>query len=266
MSTDTTAGQPVRRPVVAAPPAPEHRASAEVSQRREFVRAFVEHAAERPASERVAVRMPTLITVTAAVAVGAVVVGVFWNLIKPMTPEQEAAAKGITVVPSVRPTVVFDAVTGWDCAAAAGRGFDARGRTAQWRTAGTGGWPQDGCKGTAVTLPQPGDEGGRPVTGQSATWWFTPGEQINSCSLSVFVPKTGSELVGAAKYAVTAGTAGTSYASFTIDQQANAGTWFDAGSYPVHQGQIAVSLDASAASGTSRARVAFGQVRVHCVS
>lgn len=266
VSTDPVAEQPVRRATVAAPPAPEHQASAEVSQRREFVRAFVEHAAERPASERTTVRLPTLITVTALVAVGAVVVGVFWNLIRPMTPEQKAAAKGTTVAPSVRPTGTFEAVTGWDCEAAPDRGFEARGRTERWRTIGAGGWSQDGCRGTSVTLPQPGRKDGRPVTGQSATWWFTTGKTINSCDLSVYLPKTGSKLVDKATYTVTAGPSGTPFASFTIDQQANAGRWFDAGSYPVHQNQIAVGLDASNATGAGGALVAFGQVRVNCAS
>ncbi|WP_306204571.1 hypothetical protein [Actinoplanes sp. RD1] len=262
VSTEPAAGEPVRRSAMAAPPAPEHRASAEVGQRREFVRAFVEHAAERPASERTTVRLPTLITVTAAVAVGAVVVGVFWNLLRPMTPQQKAAAKGTTVAPSVRPTGRFQAVAGWDCQAAGDRGFDARGRTGDWRTAGTGGWWQDGCHGTAVTLP-PSDE----QRGQAATWWFTPGEAIRTCDLSVYVPKTGSTLVSKAKYQVMAGASGTAYASFTVDQGAHAGKWVRAGTYPVRQNQFAVGLDAADASGGGdRARVVFGQVRVTCAS
>jgi len=266
VSTDPAAEQPVRRATVAAPPAPEHRASAEVSQRREFVRAFVEHAAERPASERVTVRLPTLITVTAAVAVGALVVGVFWHLVRPMTPQQKAAAKGTTVAPSVLPTGTFDAVAGWDCEAAADRGFDARGRIGAWRTIGKGGWSQGGCHGTAVTLPRPASRDGRAATGQSATWWFTPGPNIRSCAVSVYLPKTGSALVSKATYMVGAGATGTPFASFTVDQDANAGKWFDAGTYPVHQNQLAVSLDASNTSGASNARVVFGQARVNCGS
>jgi hypothetical protein len=251
--------EPPARPVaVAAPPAPEHRASAEVSQRREFVRAFVEHAAERPASERLTVRLPTLITVTALVVAGTVVVGVFWNLMRPMSAEQKAAFKGTTVAPSARPSGTFAGVAGWDCEPATDRGFDAKGRTAQWRTAGDGGWAQDGCHGTAVTLPRPGKTGT-----QTATWWFTPGETIRSCRVGVYVPKSGEGLATKAKYSVTAGASGTPFANFTVDQDAHAGTWFDAGEYPVHGNQLAIALDAADTSGD---RVAFGQMKVTCAS
>lgn len=67
--------------------------SAAIAQRSEFVRAFVEYAGDKPASERLTVRWPTLITVTALVAVGAVVVGIFWNLIDPLQPGEKGARK-----------------------------------------------------------------------------------------------------------------------------------------------------------------------------
>ncbi|MET7962662.1 hypothetical protein [Micromonospora zamorensis] len=242
----------------------EHRASEELSRRSQFVRAFVEHAAERPASERMTVRLPTLITVTALVAVGAVVVGVFWNLLKPMSPAQKAAFKGTAPASSAPSAAGFTAVAGWDCEARADRGFDAQGRTAQWRTVGTGGWKQDGCRGTFATLPLPA---GEQTGAQTSTWSFSTGEGVTSCQVSVYVPAVpGTTLADRVKYTITTGTSGTAYANFTIDQHKAAGTWVGAGTFPVNRNQIAVRLDAKDASGAKQARVVLAQTRVNCAS
>ncbi|MET8118548.1 hypothetical protein [Micromonospora sp. NPDC005189] len=243
----------------------EHRASEELSQRSQFVRAFVEHAAARPASERMTVRLPTLITVTALVAVGAVVVGVFWNLLKPISPAQKAAFKGKAPASSAPPPVTgFTAVAGWDCEARADRGFDAQGRTGEWRTIGAGGWKEDGCRGTSATLPLPTAE----QTGaQTSTWSFSTGERITSCQVSVYVPAVpGTTLANRVKYTITTGTSGTAYANFTIDQHKAAGTWVGAGTFPVNRNQIAVRLDAKDASGAKQARIVLAQTRVNCAS
>ncbi|MFI5935007.1 hypothetical protein [Actinoplanes sp. NPDC051494] len=248
-----------------AEPDVEHRASAALSRRSEYVRAFVEHAAARPASERATVRLPTLITVTALVAVGAVVVGVFWNLIKPMSAAQKAAFKGKAPASASAPPVVgFDAVAGWDCETSADRGFAAQGRTGQWRTIGTGGWKQDGCHGTFETLPLPSKE---ETATQAATWSFTTGKEIRSCQVSVYVPQApGTTLADRAEYTITTGTSGTPYANFTLDQRKAAGTWVKAGTFPVHQNQIAVRLDAKDVTGVRQARIVFAQMRVNCAS
>ncbi|WP_328382012.1 hypothetical protein OHQ88_04440 [Micromonospora zamorensis] len=242
----------------------EHRASEELSRRGQFVRAFVEHAAERPASERRTVRLPTLITVTALVAVGAVVVGVFWHLVKPMSPAQKAAFKGKAPASSAPPVAGFTGVAGWDCEARADRGFDAQGRTAQWRTIGAGGWKQDGCRGTFQTLPLPTAEQTQP---QTATWSFSTGERITSCQVGVYVPAVpGTTLADGVKYTITTGTSGTPYANFTVDQHKAAGTWVGVGTFPVHRNQIAVRLDAKDASGAKQARIVLAQVRANCAS
>ncbi|WP_422747563.1 hypothetical protein [Micromonospora sp. WMMD1219] len=243
----------------------EHRASEALSRRSQFVRAFVEHAAARPASERATVRLPTLITVTALVAVGAVVVGVFWNLVKPMSAAEKAAFKGKSSASSApRPAEPFNAVAGWDCEARADRGFEAQGRTGQWRTIGTGGWRQDGCRGTFATLPLPV---GQRTPAQTSTWSFSTGERTTSCQVGIYVPEVpGATLADRVKYTITAGGAGTPYANFTVDQHKAAGTWFDAGTFPVNRNEIAVRLDAKDASGVEQAQIVLAQVRVNCAS
>ncbi|GAA0587430.1 hypothetical protein GCM10010172_85690 [Paractinoplanes ferrugineus] len=211
------------------------------------------------------VRLPTLITVTALVAVGAVVVGVFWNLVKPMSPAQKAAFKGRAPATSAPPPVVgFNAVTGWDCEAGADRGFEARGRTGQWRTIGAGGWKQDGCHGTFETLPLPA--AAQPGS-QTSTWSFRTGKGITSCQVGVYVPAVPeTRLADHVKYTITTGTSGTPYANFVLDQSRTAGTWASAGTFPVHQNQIAVRLDAKDAAGPGEARIVLAQVRVNCAS
>jgi hypothetical protein len=246
-------------------PDAEHRASEELSRRGQFVRAFVEHAAARPASERMTVRLPTLITVTALVAAGAVVVGVFWNLVKPMSPAQKAAAKGKAPASAApRPVVGFTAVTGWDCEAGADRGFEAQGRTGQWRTVGTGGWTRDGCHGTFATLPLPT---AAQAGSQRSTWSFRTTAGVTSCQVSAYLPAvTGARLADHVKYTITTGTSGTPYANFTLDQSQAAGSWLSAGTFPVHQNQIAVRLDAKETTGAAQARIVLAQMRVTCAS
>jgi hypothetical protein len=92
-------------------------------------------------------------TVTALAAVGAIVVGVFWTLIHPLKPGETRNGTPSGVVRPKGPVKNWAGVAGWDCAAAADRGFDAQGRNEQWRTQPSAAWRQDGCHGTIATLP-----------------------------------------------------------------------------------------------------------------
>ncbi|GAB2943616.1 hypothetical protein GCM10027280_35330 [Micromonospora polyrhachis] len=251
---------------VVMPTPDEASAPAAIAQRSEFVRAFVEHAGDPPASERLTVRWPTLITVSALVCLGTLVVGVFWGLLRPMPDaEKEAArraASGPNGAPSAGAPTTWTAVAGWDCAAATDRGFDAQGRSAGWQTMPSGGWAGDGCHGTFAILPIPDKkENGTP---QSANWWFTPPSGMNSCRVSIHVPGAGYPSAKTVRYSMRAGGNGTPYAVFTVNQAENLGKWVDVGSYPVHQNQIAISLDPTDASGARASRVVLGQIRVHC--
>ncbi|MFG1610439.1 hypothetical protein [Actinoplanes sp. NPDC049265] len=252
-------------PRVVMPPADARTASAALSQRREFVRAFVEHAAEVPASERHTVRWPTLITVTALVSVGAIVVGVFWTLIRPLKPGETRAGVPSGVVVPTGPVKTWTGTAGWDCAAAADRGFDVQGRTAQWRTLPSGAWRQDGCHGTFATLPLPSSKNDR--ASFTAVWWFTPAQGMRTCEFSVYVPAARPDVEAAerANYSVqSGGGGGTPYADFTVTHSGHAGRWVAGGSFPVQQGQIAVKLVIKGNEGGRGSVVVLGQTRVNC--
>ncbi|MGW0435125.1 hypothetical protein ACWDV4_21620 [Micromonospora sp. NPDC003197] len=241
-------------------------ASAAIAQRSEFVRAFVEHAGDPPASERFTVRWPTLITVSALVCLAAFVVGVFWGLLRPLPDAEKEAARRVAAGPNGSPSAgaptSWTAVAGWDCAAASDHGFDAQGRSAGWQTMPSGGWTGDGCHGTFATLPIPNKD--QDAASQSATWWFTPPPGMNSCQVSIHVPGADYRPAQTVRYAMRAGGTGTPYAVFTVDQAANLGKWVNVGSYPVHQNQIAISLDLASATGARDSRIVLAQIKVHC--
>jgi hypothetical protein len=258
------------RATVMAPAAgPNNAAAAAMAQRGEFIRAFVEHAGDRPASERLTVKAPTLITVTAVTAATAIVIGVFWSMIKPLPAEKKAAAKAPAATAS--PTDRYIAVAGWDCGTADDRGFDAQGRTSAWRTVAVGGWSQDGCHGTFETLPMTEPGKGGIDHPQAVLWWFSPGAAAK-CQINVFVPRMepgadgveGAHAPHAAHYSVLAGRSGTSYADFTVDQAANAGEWVSAGSFPVHNNGISVRLTGEGDAKEAGSRLGVAQMKVDC--
>jgi hypothetical protein len=235
-----------------------------IAHRSEFVRAFVEHAGARPASERIMVRWPTLMTVTALVAVGTLVVGIFWSLVSPAKdPRKQAAAQAPNGVPSAGTPSTWTAVAGWDCTAAPDHGFEATGRAADWRTVMTGGWNKDDCRGAFQSIPVPAandDKGSQ----QAASWWFTPPVGINSCRISVYVPVGGGRLASAVKYSVSANAGGTPYGRFTTNQARNASRWVDAGTYPVQQNRIAVAMSPVDTEAATSTRIALAQMKVNC--
>ncbi|WP_433385968.1 hypothetical protein [Micromonospora sp. KLBMP9576] len=250
-------------PPVVMPPRDPGAPSAKLTQRNEFVRAFVEHATEVPASERLTVRWPTLMTVTALVAVVAIVVGVFWNLIRPLKPG-DRRPDGRAVAPAPARVDRWAAVAGWDCAATPDRGFTAEGRDGDWRTVGSGGWAQDGCRGMYATAPlrTMRDEKSR----QSALWWFRPPTGTRACRIFVHVPAAapGVPRAGDVAYSVMPGAGSVAYAHFTVDVGAQAGRWVDVGSFPVNQTELAVRLDPAGSRGDRDSRLMLGQLKVDC--
>ena len=255
-----TGGRP-GSPVVM-PPRDATNPSADLEQRNEFVRAFVEHAAEVPASERLSVRWPTLMTITALVAVGAIVVGVFWSLIHPLKPGDKGPG-GQKIKPAPLKVVSWAATAGWDCGAAADRGFTAEGRDGDWHTAGTGGWTQDGCHGTYATVPLRSMQARN--SAQSALWWFRPPQGTGSCRIAVHVPAAapGVARTATVAYSVMPGSGGVAYAHFTVDAATHAGAWVDAGSFPV-QNELAVRLDPAQSRGSRASLLPLGQMKVNC--
>jgi len=229
-------------------------------ERRDFVRALVEHLWIRPGTDRPTVRPHIVVMVAALVAMGALLVGVAWQLIRP--------AKKPAAPPQPLPVTKLDLVSGWDCSTSGTHGFDISGRTADWSTVPHGGWASDGCLGSFEAIPMRGD----PVEidqNQYAVWWFSPGPDMSRCNVFVYVPKAERPAdAGAteAQYLVLAGREGGAIAQFVINQAANAGQWVEAGQYPLIDGNIAVRLDNRGKAEHPSVRIAVAQVKVTCSS
>jgi hypothetical protein len=234
--------------------------------RSEFIHAFVEHAGPGPASERLTVRLPTLITVAALAAVGALVIGVFWNLIRPASATSATPIGLGGAAPTAGAPTSYAAVAGWDCVAAGDHGFEAQGRTSAWQTVALGGWSRDGCHGTFETIPMTGNATADDPQ-QTAQWWFTPGSGVSHCSVGVYVPASDPAQdagASAAHYSVLAGRGGTSYADFTVDQSANRGRWVSAGTFPVAGNGLAVQVTDRGVPAHAGDRIAVAQLKVDC--
>jgi hypothetical protein len=230
-----------------------------LAQRTRFVRAYVEYAGPVPASERRTVRLPTLLTVTALSVVAALIAGIFAQLIhpapnQPKDPVAAAAPAG---------AVAYTAVAGWDCANADDHGFEADGQSSDWSTVTDGGWSRDGCRGTYETMPTVAKLD-RDQQGQRAVWWFTPGPSVSRCALEVLVPSTTAKNAATARYQVLSGRAGTMFAEFTVDPASRTGQWVTTGTFPPHNGAIAVELGRQVASGSAGLTL-ISQVRAVCL-
>jgi hypothetical protein len=226
--------------------------------RGEFVHAFVEHVGPRPASERMAVRLPAVIIVAALTAAGAVVVGLFWHLLQPT--EAAAGSKA-----DAAPRITYAAVAGWDCVGSNDHGFDAEGRSAGWLTQPSGGWREDGCHGTYESIPMSGKATIDDPT-QYARWWFMPSS--GKCSTSVFIPGVPNDspeaAAGAAHYTVSTGQGDAPYAEFVVDQTKNRGQWVTAGTFPVKDKGFVVTITNRGAPRKPGDRIAVSQVRIEC--
>ncbi|WP_432974625.1 hypothetical protein [Dactylosporangium sp. CA-233914] len=236
--------------------------------RGDFVRAFVEHAGPRPASERMVVRWPTLITVTALTAAAAVVVGIFLKLWSSESAGSAAGPGGAAPPPPAAATQLsaYTAIAGWDCEGAADRGFEAHGRTPDWRTVAVGGWPQDGCHGTFETLPMTG-QAGTDDPAQYGEWWFAPTSPVSRCQISVYVPSGGAPedtAATAAHYVVLDGRGGGPSAEFAVDQHVGRGRWVVAGEYKVSSAGLAVKLTNRGVPAHAGDRIAMAQIKVDC--
>lgn len=233
----------------AAPPAHE-----QVAHRAEFVRAFIEHAGPRPDSERLTVRWPTLMTIAGLSLVLALVVGVFTGLIH----SQNQAAGGSAA------KVVYTAVDGWGCVATGDHGFEATGRTADWKTLSSGGWSSDGCHGTFGTMPVSG-KADVDDPKQYGTWHFTPGANVR-CDVSAFVPKaeppeSAPALTSTATYTILGGDDAVE-GTFAVDQRSNPGTWVGGGSVATKDRLMSVRLTNRGSPPTDR--VGITQLKVSC--
>lgn len=160
----------------------------------------------------------------------------------------------------------FSAVSGEECPADASRGYLRQGSAAGWKQKPSGGWAGDGCTGAFAAVPMSGSA--ELDTADSALWWFRTGAVTEgSCALAVFVPSSDDPLDvagSAAHYTVLAGTADpTPRGSFVIDQVAGRGAWIDAGTYPVHDGQIAVEM-LTRGENPGGEHLAAAQVRADC--
>jgi hypothetical protein len=227
-----------------------------VRRRSEFVAAFVEHAGPVPASEGRTVVLPTLITVTAVVLLLTVVAGVFWGLMK---------GNSTTAARTTAPAPSYSAFAGWGCTGATDHGFEAHGRTSQWRTVAQGGWSGNGCNSTFETIPMSG-KAGTDNHREYAQWWFVPNTG-SQCRVQVYVPKSTSPSDTAATavhFAVLAGRTGKSYADFTVDQAHNTGRWADGGSFPLHGSELAIRLTDRGVPQHKNDRIAISAMRVTC--
>ncbi|WP_345626209.1 hypothetical protein [Rugosimonospora acidiphila] len=229
-----------------------------VRRRTEFVSAFVEHAGPVPASERRSVTLPTLITVTAVVSLLTVVAGVFWNIVKPVSA-------GAVTASSSAGAAVYTAVAGWDCTGATDHGFEAIGRSAQWRTVAEGGWSASGCRSTFETIPMSG-KATTDDNAQYVQWWFVP-TTGSQCRVELYVPRSTTAAdtgATAVHYAVMAGRAGAAYADFTIDQSSSGGQWVAAGTFPLRGSEFAVRLTDRGVPAKPGDRIAISALRVTC--
>jgi len=68
----------------------------------------------------------------------------------------------------------------------------------------------------------------------------------------------------AARFSVSAGRGGQSFAQFTVDQSANPSSWATAGTYPVDANGIAVVLQPQGQPPAKDTMLAITQVKVTC--
>ncbi len=229
--------------------------------RQEFIRAFAEQSWARPGTDRPVARVHVTLMVTMGALVIAVVTGALLQMVHPVKLSASAAA-----APLASASSRYTAVTGWDCATGADRGFDITGRTPEWYTVARGGWAQDGCHGTFEAIPMSGDAR-KYDQGQSAVWWFTPGAGMTRCDVAVYLPNSehpADSAATAAQFLVTAGRGGGTLASFVLDQTSQRGAWQPVGTFPVSHAGIAVQLVNQGVPVNAAARLAVTQVRVVC--
>jgi hypothetical protein len=230
------------------------------ADRRDAVRALVEHSWVDPEAPRTAPRPHWVLLAAALAAGGALGGGAVAQMMDPIPLAKAAPA------PQAPTLASYTAVSGWDCPNTADHGFAMTGRTSAWYTVAGGGWAQDGCHGTFEAMPMTG-VADKDDSSQYAVWWFTPGGAVATCTVSVYRPvpdRPQDAAATAAQYWVLAGRSGAPLAGFVLDQTAQPGSWTAVGTYPVNPDGIAVQLVDRGVPATAASRLAVTQVRVQC--
>ncbi|GIJ47631.1 hypothetical protein Val02_45170 [Virgisporangium aliadipatigenens] len=243
------------------------------TERREFVRSYVENVRVNPSADRLYARPRTALMtaslVAAAVLIGSVVFALF-SKGRPTAPNAASAS----------PTYAFASIAGWECAGTAtDRGFSISGRTPDWLTPEKGAHKQNGCRGSFAAVPVSG-AGAFPDANTGAVWWFTVGSKVKRCLVQVNVPlveQSQVKVASAVRYQVLSGRDGVAYASFVINQAAQQpkenevpatdqqdGKWVEAGTFAVSNGKLAVRMAAQTDAGKPPERLLVGQVMVGC--
>jgi hypothetical protein len=240
------------------------------TERREFVRSYVENVRVRPSADRLYARPRSALFTASLVAVAVLIGSIVVALFKPEKPIDRS-------LPSATPSYVFSAIAGWECAGTAtDRGFSVTGRTSEWLTPAAGAWKEGGCRGSYAAVPVAGP-GAFPDAGNGAIWWFNPGAKVKRCLVRVLVPrvdKTQMQPATGVRYQVLSGKDGVSYASFVVNQASQQpkenvtddanGKWIEAGTFAVSNGKIAFRMAAQTDAGKPPERVLVGQMMVGC--
>nr|WSX47979.1 hypothetical protein OG409_02855 [Streptomyces sp. NBC_00974] len=171
----------------------------------------------------------------------------------------------------------YQAVAGAGCSGS-GTGYSQNGwyedGQAGWKTY-SGGWGGDGCNGRFTAIPMSGAP--KKDNGNYALWTFRTGQvSTGRCQVSVYIPnnKDIKAVGGAPAYytvqsSLSAGSG--TIASFNINQTTQLGSWYNAGTYDVRGGQLAVMLhdrgqDWTGSGAKTFAHNAAAAVRVSCTA
>ncbi|ACU77300.1 hypothetical protein Caci_8477 [Catenulispora acidiphila DSM 44928] len=164
----------------------------------------------------------------------------------PSGSQPASSAGAPATAPSAPPPATVTLVAGPGCPGLPGSGgYSAVGSGASsgWGSNGSGGWSGDGCSGSMQSMPMTGDSSNGP---NRALWLFGSGTAgFASCVVSVYVPWDGkaTDTGGtAAAYQVAEGTADTTVATFTVNQNTTHGQWATLGTVKVGGDSVKLRL------------------------
>jgi hypothetical protein len=177
-------------------------------------------------------------------------------------------------VPGTKPApATYTAVSGEGCGQTADHGYFRKGFADDWRIRDQGGLTSNGCHGAAVAVPMSG-EAHHDDNDNVVVWWFATAPVTGGgCSISVFVPDTGTSSDSAGKpahYLVfgSADATGRTIGQFDVDQTRHRGAWVDAGQVDTG-GQVSVRMvtrGVDFGSGRDGAHLGASAVRVSCTA
>ncbi|MDH6108926.1 cell division septation protein DedD [Kitasatospora sp. MAP12-15] len=139
---------------------------------------------------------------------------------------------------------------------------------AGWVVNSGGGYAGSGCNGNFTSMPMSG--AANKDAGNSVVWTFNTGSvSSGSCTISVYVPDDGDiKAVGGAPAYYTVQNGSGSAGSFNVNQVGNRGSWVSAGTFPVSNGKIAVTMHDRGQDWTDTAKTyahdAASAVRANC--